>query len=118
MRALTDPEFQIYSGDDQLTLPIMAVGGCGVICVASHVVGIEMKAMIEAYLAGDVAKAITINNKLMPLFKALACTTNPIPVKAALAAAGLPCGSLRPPLIEANEAERAQIAAALKVIRP
>lgn len=117
LRSLTPDDFQIYSGDDALTLPILAVGGCGVICVASHVVGNEMKAMIESYLAGDVKKAETINSRLVPVFKALAVTTNPIPVKAALEISGFPVGGLRLPLVEATPIEREVIAKALESLK-
>jgi 4-hydroxy-tetrahydrodipicolinate synthase len=99
----------VYSGDDPLTLPIMAVGGYGVISVVSHVAGPQIKSMIEAFVSGDVTGAASLHCQLSPLFKALFVTTNPIPVKAALAMCGLPAGGLRPPLLEATEAERAVI---------
>ncbi len=114
IRKLTPPEFLMYSGDDSLTLPLLAVGGYGVVSVASHLAGREIREMIEAFVAGDVRKAGTIHFRLWPLFKVLFITTNPTPVKAALQLAGFDCGGLRLPLIEATAKEREQIAAVLK----
>ena len=98
IRRLTDVSFAIYAGDDFLTLPLMTVGGIGVISVASHLVGEQMQAMIQAFAAGNIALATEINLKLFPLFKVLFCTTNPIPIKAALNLQGWPVGGLRSPL--------------------
>lgn len=109
IRRLTPDSFDIYSGDDSLTLPIMAVGGCGIVSVASHVAGSMIKEMVEAYAAGEVEKAWRLHVKLMPLFKVIFITTNPIPIKAAVKLAGLDCGGLRLPLVEATEAEVAEI---------
>lgn len=117
LRSITSDDYQIYSGDDALTLPILSVGGCGVICVASHVAGLEIKTMIDAYFAGEIDKAAKINASLVPLFKALAVTTNPIPVKAALDISGFSVGGLRLPLTQATEAERKVIADALEAVR-
>lgn len=113
IRRRTPPSFKIYSGDDSLTLPILAVGGEGIISVASHVVGRRLKDMVEAYVAGQVAKAAEINAELFPLFKALFVTTNPIPVKLALRLTGFDVGGLRPPLVEAGEREAAIVRQAL-----
>jgi 4-hydroxy-tetrahydrodipicolinate synthase len=114
IRKLTPPAFDLYSGDDSLTLPLLAVGGTGVVSVAAHLAGREIKAMIEAFHKGDVRKALGLHLRLWPLFKVLFCTTNPTPVKAALALAGFDCGGLRLPLVEATPREREQIAAVLK----
>ncbi len=114
IRALTPPEFLMYSGDDSLTLPLLSVGGYGVVSVASHVAGREIREMIEAFVAGDVRKAAAIHFRLWPLFKVLFITTNPTPVKAAVALAGFDVGGLRLPLVEVTEKEREQIAAVLK----
>lgn len=114
IRRITPPEFIIYSGDDSLTLPIMAVGGRGIVSVAAHVVGDRMKTMVDAFAAGRVGEAEAIHRLLLPVFKALFNTTNPIPVKAALNLLGIPVGGLRPPLLEATEGEQAQIRAALQ----
>ncbi|MCL4425134.1 MAG: 4-hydroxy-tetrahydrodipicolinate synthase [Firmicutes bacterium] len=96
--------FTLYSGDDSLTLPLLAVGGHGVISVASHLVGREMKSMIEAYAAGRVKDAAALHQRLLPLFKVLFLTANPIPVKAALRLVGFDAGPLRSPLTGASGA--------------
>jgi 4-hydroxy-tetrahydrodipicolinate synthase len=114
IRRLTPPAFDMYSGDDSLTLPLLAVGGAGVVSVAAHLAGREIKAMIEAFQAGDVRKALALHLRLFPLFKVLFVTTNPTPVKAALALAGFEVGGLRLPLVEATPKEREQIGAVLK----
>jgi len=109
IRSKAPDDFIIYSGDDNMTIPIMAVGGDGIVSVASHVAGLAIQEMIAAFGAGDTAHAGALHRRLLPLFKVIFVTTNPIPVKAALALAGFDVGPLRPPLIEATEAERAQI---------
>jgi 4-hydroxy-tetrahydrodipicolinate synthase len=114
IRKITPPEFYLYSGDDSLTLPLLAVGGTGVVSVASHLAGREIKAMIQAYQAGDIRQAQTLHFRLWPLFKVLFITTNPVPVKAALALSGFDVGSLRLPLVDATAKEREQIGAVLK----
>jgi len=114
IRRRTPERFQIYSGDDSLTLPILAVGGSGIISVASHLVGREIQEMVKAYEQGDGRKALRIHIKLFPLFKVLFITTNPVPVKAALNLSGITVGKPRLPLVEATPKEREQIAAVLK----
>jgi 4-hydroxy-tetrahydrodipicolinate synthase len=99
------PGFRIYSGDDSLTLPVLAVGGHGVVSVASHLVGRQIAEMCRSYKAGDVAGASKLHHELFGLFRAVFVTTNPIPVKAALALAGFDCGPCRLPLIAPTEAE-------------
>ncbi|AAQ00857.1 MULTISPECIES: 4-hydroxy-tetrahydrodipicolinate synthase [Prochlorococcus] len=89
----------IYSGDDGLLLPMLSVGAVGVVSVASHIVGMRLKAMIEAYFAGENSLALSHHEQLQPLFKALFATTNPIPVKAALELIGWPVGAPRSPLL-------------------
>ena len=101
IRHLTSVEFKIYSGDDSLTLPLMAIGGCGVVSVASHLVGEKLQEMVGAFETGKVQLATEIHLQLFNLFKALFATTNPIPVKAALNLLGWKVGSTRPPLCEA-----------------
>jgi 4-hydroxy-tetrahydrodipicolinate synthase len=100
LRRLTPPEFAIYSGDDSFTLAMLAVGGTGIVSVASHLVGIEMQQMIQAFEVGKTTVAREIHLKLFPLFKVLFCTANPIPLKAALELQGWKVGSPRPPLCE------------------
>jgi 4-hydroxy-tetrahydrodipicolinate synthase len=98
VRRLTPAEFSIYSGDDSLTLPMLAVGGHGVISVASHLVGDLLQQMIQSFENGQSQTAIQIHLQLFPLFKVLFATTNPIPVKAALRLQGWQVGTTRLPL--------------------
>ncbi|MEW6081329.1 MAG: 4-hydroxy-tetrahydrodipicolinate synthase [Bacillota bacterium] len=105
--------FTLYSGDDSLTLPMLAVGASGVVSVASHVAGLEIKAMIQDYQAGRVAQARERHLRLFPLFKALFITTNPIPVKAALEIAGFRAGGVRLPLTAASGEQRETIRGAM-----
>jgi len=100
IRRLTPTEFKIYSGDDSLTLPLLALGGSGVVSVASHLVGKHLQQMIQAFTTGQVEIATQIHLKLFPLFKALFVTANPIPIKAALKLKGWDVGSTRMPLYE------------------
>ncbi|WP_448534453.1 4-hydroxy-tetrahydrodipicolinate synthase [Parathermosynechococcus lividus] len=103
LRSQLPDTFRIYSGDDSLTLPLLAVGGYGVVSVASHLVGIQLQHMIQAYIQGNTATATALHCQLLPLFKALFVTTNPIPIKAALALQGWSVGNPRLPLVAANE---------------
>lgn len=107
------PGFRVYSGDDVLTLPVLAVGGHGIVSVASHVAGREIRAMCEAHRRGDVAEAGRIHRRLYPLFKVLFIAPNPTPLKAALAMVGFPIGGVRLPLVPVTEAESAQVARVL-----
>lgn len=99
----TPDDFLTYSGDDASTYPILALGGDGVISVASHIAGPQMRLMTRAAEGGNWSEALALHNELMPLFKGLFKTTNPILVKAALKMIGLDCGCLRSPLVEATE---------------
>jgi|SRR5690554_1800562 len=105
LKTLVPEDFLIYSGDDALTLPILAVGGAGVVSVVSHLVGREIKAMINAYGLGKNEEAMEIHLQLMPLFKAMFLTTNPVPVKRALEFMGFETGPLRLPLVDLTEQE-------------
>nr|MDH3099575.1 4-hydroxy-tetrahydrodipicolinate synthase [Bacillus velezensis] len=104
--AETPEDFYVYSGDDGLTLPILAVGGRGVVSVASHIVGSDMRQMIKNYTNGQTATAALIHQKLLPIMKELFKAPNPAPVKTALQLKGLDVGSVRLPLIPLNEDER------------
>ena len=117
LRLACGPQLAIYSGDDGLTLPMLAVGAVGVVSVGSHVAGPEIRAMIEAYLNGDGASALALHDALIPLFKALFATTNPIPVKAALELNGWPVGAPRLPLSPLPEAMRTTLATTLSALR-
>jgi 4-hydroxy-tetrahydrodipicolinate synthase len=114
VRRLTPSTFDIYSGDDTLTLPILAVGGCGVVSVASHLVGPALQEMIQNFEAGQLEKARQIHLQLLPLSKALFSTTNPIPVKKAMALLGWQVGICRLPLCEAPADTVDLLKAALK----
>ncbi|NPV28270.1 MAG: 4-hydroxy-tetrahydrodipicolinate synthase [Firmicutes bacterium] len=105
IRRTTPQDFIIYSGDDSLTLPMLALGGHGVISVASHVAGKLIKEMVTNFIAGKVEEAKEIHLKLYPLFKVLFITTNPVPVKAAVKLAGINVGPPRLPLVEATSQE-------------
>jgi 4-hydroxy-tetrahydrodipicolinate synthase len=100
IRRSTPAEFSIYSGDDSLTLPMLAVGAQGVISVASHLAGESIQQMICAFEQGQVQLATQLHLKLFPLFKALFYSTNPIPVKMALRLQGWQVGATRPPLLD------------------
>jgi 4-hydroxy-tetrahydrodipicolinate synthase len=107
--------FRVWSGDDSFTLPLLAVGGYGVICVISHIAGPAMKAMIEAFLAGDTAKARSIHGRLLPVIKALMTTaSNPIPIKQVVNRLGFPAGPFRLPLVPLPEADLEQLMGVVK----
>ncbi len=118
LRALCGDRLALYSGDDSLTLPMLAVGAVGVVSVASHLAGPEIQAMVQAFLAGDNATALALHQRLLPLFKGLFCTTSPIPVKAALELEGWPVGSPRLPLLSADSTVRQRLSSILAALRP
>lgn len=118
LRLLCGDRLALYSGDDALTLPMLAVGAVGVVSVASHLAGPEISAMVTSFLAGDHAAALVLHEQLLPLCRALFCTTNPIPVKAALELTGWPVGAPRPPLLPADPAVRQRLHSVLAALRP
>jgi 4-hydroxy-tetrahydrodipicolinate synthase len=118
LRGLCGDRLAIYSGDDALTLPMLAVGAVGVVSVASHVAGPQIRAMIEAFLGGRQAEALALHELLVPLCRALFCTTNPIPVKAALELSGWPVGAPRLPLLSASDAVKQRLSETLAALRP
>lgn len=91
-------DLPVYSGNDDQTVPVMALGGSGIISVASNVVPKEMKALTAACLCGDYHQAAQLQRRLLPLMDLLFCQVNPIPVKAAMKMIGLDCGDCRMPL--------------------
>lgn len=100
------PGFRVWSGDDSFTLPLLAVGGYGVICVVSHIAGSSMKAMIEAHVAGRNDEARRIHLGLLPVIRALMTTaSNPVPIKSVLNALGFPAGPFRLPLVALPQAD-------------
>ena len=114
IRRLTPKEFQIYAGDDSLTLPLLAIGAKGVVSVASHLVGNQLQQMIQAFNSGQVTVASDIHLRLLPLFKTLFITTNPIPIKQALKLQGWEVGSTRPPLSDADAEVSQKLEAVMK----
>lgn len=98
--AAAPDDFEVYSGDDNLTLPLMAVGACGSISVASHWAGEHIHAMFDAFEVGDVAEARRINQRLLTsyAFESTLEAPNPVPTKAMLRSLGLPAGECRPPM--------------------
>lgn len=108
-------DFAVYSGADENNLPILAQGGVGVVSVISHLAGIDLKAMHDAFFCGDTATARALHVKTVPLTKAMFSAPNPVPTKTALSMLDvLPNSLVRLPLVEANERERAVIHAALR----
>lgn len=107
-------DFMIYSGDDSLTLPMMSLGADGVISVASHLFGNEIKAMIHNFKTGNISVAKNMHLKLYPVLKKLFMAPNPVPVKAALAKAGLTNEFVRLPLVELTDAQKAELYNALE----
>ncbi len=110
----TRDDFLVYSGNDSDTLPILALGGYGVISVASHLVGSQIKDMMEKFLNGKTQEAANIHRHLLPLINALFVITNPMPVKYALNYFGFPVGKPRLPLIEPDEKSAEIIRTTLK----
>jgi len=110
----TRDDFLVYSGNDSDTLPILALGGHGVISVASHLVGIQIKDMMEKFFSGETQEAASIHRHLLPLVNALFVITNPMPVKYALNYLGFPVGKTRLPMTEPDEKSAALIRATLK----
>lgn len=96
----------VYSGDDSLLLPVLSVGGVGVVSVASHLVGKQIKELIEAYQSGDPKRAVQINQQLYPVFKGLFITSNPVPLKYVLSQKKFCKPNVRLPLVELNEQEK------------
>ncbi|MFD2972127.1 4-hydroxy-tetrahydrodipicolinate synthase [Peribacillus deserti] len=107
--ANTDDDFMLYSGDDSLTLPVLAIGGTGIVSVSSHIVGQEMQQMVEAFYNGDYKTASSLHQQLSPIMKGLFTSPSPVPVKTALQLKGLNVGSVRLPLVALTEAERSSL---------
>lgn len=109
----TPDSFVLYSGDDGLTLPVLAVGGYGIVSVSSHIIGNEMKAMITHHINGEAQQAAELHQNILPIMKALFIAPNPTAVKEALAMIGVTVGSVRLPLIPLNQEERHRLEHAL-----
>jgi 4-hydroxy-tetrahydrodipicolinate synthase len=105
LRATLGDRMTILSGDDSMTLPMLALGARGVVSIASHIIGKEIKLMLNAFASGDAAKALEMHCYLFPMFKGLFINTNPIPVKEALNMLGMQVGGFRLPLCHASQNE-------------
>lgn len=104
--------FRVYSGDDALTLPVLSLGGHGIVSVAGHVVGREIKEMVDMFLTNPI-HSYRIHHRLTPLVKAIFSSPNPGPIKYAISTRGFDCDSVRLPLVELTDDEKAPIFAAL-----
>ncbi|WP_368504423.1 4-hydroxy-tetrahydrodipicolinate synthase [Alkalihalophilus sp. As8PL] len=106
--------FSLYSGDDSLTLPILAIGGTGVISVASHIVGNQMQQMVRHYLAGQVQAAAMQHRQLVPVMNTLFMAPNPTAVKAALELNGVQVGPVRLPLVPLTAEQQQELHRVMK----
>ena len=109
MKICCPEDFSVYSGDDSLTLPMMSLGARGVISVASHIFGSEVKSMIRNYKTGEFLAAVNMHKKLYPVFRKLFMAPNPVPVKAALAHKGIVEDFVRRPLVELSQIEKTDL---------
>ncbi|WP_168927352.1 4-hydroxy-tetrahydrodipicolinate synthase [Halobacillus salinus] len=103
--ARTPEDFSVYSGEDGLTLPSLAVGANGIVSVSAHVLGDDMQRLVEAYRSGDIGYAARIHRRLLPKMQAIFSAPSPAPVKAALNQRGVEVGSVRLPLLPLTEEE-------------
>lgn len=99
-------DFAVYSGDDGLTLPMLSIGGQGIVSVAAHIIGNDMQEMITLFKGGNVQEAAALHRKLLPVMHALFAAPNPVPVKTALNLSGIEVGGVRLPMIPLNEQEQ------------
>jgi 4-hydroxy-tetrahydrodipicolinate synthase len=113
-RILAETDLALYAGNDDLLMPFLELGAAGGILVYTHLVGPRVHELVRRFQEGDVEGARAIDAELRPVIEALAVTTNPIPVKAALAMVGHDAGGLRLPLVEATDDEKATIRDALE----
>lgn len=116
LRSRLESDFYIYSGDDSLTLPMLSLGAYGVVSVASHIVGNEMQEMIASFVSGNPQEALRRHLELLPAFKKLFITTNPIPVKTAMNLLGWDMGNCRLPLTAPSEEITAELKALLNTL--
>ena len=112
-RVIAETGLAYYSGDDANTLPLMAVGGVGVVGTSTHLSGVGTKAMIEAFEIGDLAEALRLHRQLLPIYTGIFRTQGTILVKAGLRLRGLDVGPVRLPLVDATEQEVSQLRADL-----
>lgn len=117
MKLLCPEDFSVYSGDDSLTLPMMSLGARGVVSVASHIFGSELKSMIRNYKTGEFLAALNMHKKLYPSFRKLFMAPNPVPVKAALAHKGIIDEYVRRPLVELTQDEKTELFKVLDAVK-
>ncbi|MDS1029058.1 4-hydroxy-tetrahydrodipicolinate synthase [Bacillota bacterium LX-D] len=98
-------DFLIYSGDDSLTLPMLSLGGHGIVSVVSHLIGEKIKLMVQKFHSGEKEEALALHLEMFELIKTMFITTNPVPIKTALALLGFEVGGFRLPLVKATEEE-------------
>lgn len=101
--------FELYSGDDSLTLPVLAIGGVGIVSVASHVIGTQMQEMVKAFLEGNLKEAAALHRKYLPVFEGIFKYPSPGPIKVLLEKIGVQVGGVRLPLAYPNEQEQQDI---------
>ena len=114
IRKVTPADFILYSGDDGLTLPMLKLGAKGIISVAGHMVGNQIKEMINCFERGDIAQAEQLHQRYLPVFQKIFICANPIPLKYCMDKMGLPAGPCRLPLCEADIAAQTELNALLK----
>lgn len=117
MKLLCPNDFAIYSGDDSLTLPMLSLGAHGVISVASHLFGSEIKSMIRNFKTGEVLAARNMHKVLYPIFKGLFMAPNPTPAKAALAYKGIIEAYVRKPLVTLSEDEKIELCKIVDMVK-
>ncbi|SES76656.1 4-hydroxy-tetrahydrodipicolinate synthase [Oceanobacillus limi] len=105
----TSDDFSVYGGDDGLTLPMLSIGGNGIVSVASHIIGNDMQTMVKHYLSGNVKEAASLHRKLLPIMNGLFSAPSPTPVKTALKVKGFHVGGVRLPLVPLTEEEEDQL---------
>lgn len=113
IKAACPPDFSVWSGNDDMVVPAMSLGGQGVISVLSNVAPVETQAMAQAALAGDFDSAAALQIEMLPLIQLLFCEVNPIPVKAAMKLIGYDCGECRLPLCAMTEENHKRLEALL-----
>ena len=109
------PEFSLWSGDDSMTLPLLSVGGYGVVCTCANIVGRQMRSIIDAYVAGHVDEAASTHRRLLPLMSILmTVAANPVPIKHAMNKLGFEVGGVRLPLVDLDAAASSTLLAELR----
>jgi 4-hydroxy-tetrahydrodipicolinate synthase len=98
--------FRVYSGDDAITLPVLAVGGHGIVSVAAHIEGKKIRQMVDAFHAGDLVTARALHHSLLPVYKAIFSYPSPVPIKYLTSMKGFDCETVRLPLVTLTEAEK------------